>query len=186
MPTPILNPSERRRRLSVTSGMLLTAVALAGSATSNPVPSHTGAALSVTPEEARVALVSAVEGAAAQVGGEMNGQLTANRCARELGDGVQFVYEMGMPDNHDVPATLSRVAAVWERAGIATTLTENQALHAASSYEYGSAPVWSVSMTARAPYDLEPAQYDILGFSLCAPGDYLDYTKIAAEHQPGQ
>lgn len=139
-----------------------------------------------TPEEARDALVDAVEGAAAQVGGEMSGQLTANRCARELGDGVQFVYEVGLPDNHDVPATLSRVAALWEQAGIATTLTENQALHAASSNVYGSAPVWSVALTARDAYSNEPAQYDILGFSLCAPGYYIDYTKSAAEHHPGQ
>jgi hypothetical protein len=112
-----------------------------------------------------------VDDAAALIGGTVDvNQDSVHACPLALGDGVQFVYGVDTTGNQDPHATLDRVAALWASTGVLATHGENKVYQQGSYDHPNQGPVWNIVLTYSPPYGGEPANFDILGFSHCAPG----------------
>lgn len=123
-----------------------------------------------TAEIARDALVEYVNDAISAAGGEpADVHVVASGCRRNDPEGVMFHYAATTPDGGD-STVLNRVATVWRDHGL-EVFGETDPDRVASLP--GTGQVLSLVLTHR--NDSDHTSYDVVGFSVCMPGDPADF-----------
>lgn len=162
--------------VATTAAGCVSAPALTGPGAAAPPASADADVSHDVPE--RDALIQAVQGAAALISSSEAEpfQDWAQPCI--FGDGVMFKYSVSIPDDGDAQPAYESIASLWNTLGIEANVDSNGVSISGDQREARTGPVYLVSAVYVDAFGDSPAEYQVIGYSHCVPGETADYSHL--------